>query len=185
MNTTTSVPMDLAPQAIDILSKVTTATLTTLLLKKGLRNVWLRGAPAAQAAGMDELASAPAPLESVPVFRLIEAFERVISKSRVKITHDVVVDRISISDKINQLVDRLDKEGSITFMSCFEELDEEAGGLRQQMVVTFLAILEMTRLKMIRIHQPSVGGEIYVSRAEGGGELGKHVVSSIDEEFAG
>ncbi|MGY5775200.1 ribonuclease activity regulator RraA [Rhizobium sp. LEGMi135b] len=29
---------------VDILSKVTTATLTTILLKKGLRNVWLRGA---------------------------------------------------------------------------------------------------------------------------------------------
>lgn len=28
---------------VDVLSKVTTATLTTILLKKGLRNVWLRG----------------------------------------------------------------------------------------------------------------------------------------------
>jgi regulator of RNase E activity RraA len=34
----------LAPQAVKILSGITTATLTTLLLKKGLRNVWLRGA---------------------------------------------------------------------------------------------------------------------------------------------
>ena len=34
-------PLD--AQAIAILSQVTTATLTTLLLKKGLRNVWLRG----------------------------------------------------------------------------------------------------------------------------------------------
>jgi regulator of RNase E activity RraA len=35
--------MQLDPQAVEILSQVTTATLTTLLLKKGLRNVWLRG----------------------------------------------------------------------------------------------------------------------------------------------
>jgi len=35
--------MDLAPSTISALSRVTTATLTTLLLKKGLRNVWLRG----------------------------------------------------------------------------------------------------------------------------------------------
>jgi regulator of RNase E activity RraA len=28
---------------VDVLSKVTTATITTILLKKGLRNVWLRG----------------------------------------------------------------------------------------------------------------------------------------------
>ena len=40
---TTPVSMHLDPQAIATLSQVTTATLTTLLLKKGLRNVWLRG----------------------------------------------------------------------------------------------------------------------------------------------
>ncbi|MEO8023022.1 ribonuclease activity regulator RraA [Polaromonas sp.] len=39
-----AVPMELEPRVIDILSGITTATLTTLLLKKGLRNVWLRGA---------------------------------------------------------------------------------------------------------------------------------------------
>jgi regulator of RNase E activity RraA len=35
--------MTLDPKIIDTLSKVTTATLTTILLKKGLRNVWMRG----------------------------------------------------------------------------------------------------------------------------------------------
>jgi regulator of RNase E activity RraA len=35
--------MQLDARAVDVLSQVTTATLTTLLLKKGLRNVWLRG----------------------------------------------------------------------------------------------------------------------------------------------
>jgi len=36
--------MSLSPQAINILSQVSTATITTVLLKKGLRNVWMRGA---------------------------------------------------------------------------------------------------------------------------------------------
>jgi regulator of RNase E activity RraA len=35
--------MKLDQKAIDILSQVSTATLTTMLLKKGLRNVWMRG----------------------------------------------------------------------------------------------------------------------------------------------
>ena len=34
-------PLD--PEIINVLSQVTTATLTTILLKKGLRNVWMRG----------------------------------------------------------------------------------------------------------------------------------------------
>jgi regulator of RNase E activity RraA len=37
------IDMSLDPKVIEILSLVTTATLTTILLKKGLRNVWLRG----------------------------------------------------------------------------------------------------------------------------------------------
>jgi regulator of RNase E activity RraA len=40
---TTDINMQLDPKVIAILSKVTTATLTTVLLKKGLRNVWMRG----------------------------------------------------------------------------------------------------------------------------------------------
>ena len=40
---TQAIDMHLDPQAVEILSQVTTATLTTILLKKGLRNVWMRG----------------------------------------------------------------------------------------------------------------------------------------------
>ena len=38
-----NIQMDLDPKVVEILSEVTTATLTTILLKKGLRNVWMRG----------------------------------------------------------------------------------------------------------------------------------------------
>src|SRR6201747_1960520 len=38
-----ALPMPLSPEAIATLSRVSTATITTVLLKKGLRNVWLRG----------------------------------------------------------------------------------------------------------------------------------------------
>src|SRR5579871_3593827 len=36
--------MSLTPEAIKTLAHVSTATITTVLLKKGLRNVWMRGA---------------------------------------------------------------------------------------------------------------------------------------------
>jgi regulator of RNase E activity RraA len=39
-----TITMDLDPKVVEILSQVTTATLTTVLLKKGLRNLWMRGA---------------------------------------------------------------------------------------------------------------------------------------------
>ena len=42
-------PLPLDPEVVRVLSGVTTATLTTVLLKKGLRDVWMRGAKPLQA----------------------------------------------------------------------------------------------------------------------------------------
>jgi len=42
----TPIPMDLPHEVVETLKQVTTATLTTVLLKKGLRNVWMRGTKA-------------------------------------------------------------------------------------------------------------------------------------------
>jgi len=130
------------------------------------RNVWPRGTSAEDAAGVHVLPGG-APLAEVPVFKLIESLERVLSRAKVNFTHDVVVDRMSITDKINELVDRLDQEGTFTFESCFAFVE---GGLdyaqvKYQVVVTFLAILEMTRLKLVRITQADGAHEIYISQA--------------------
>jgi segregation and condensation protein A len=148
------------------------------------RNVWTRGARAEDIAGIPS--SKEAPLAEVPVFKLIEALEKVLAKARVKLTHDVVVDRISITDKINEIVDRLDKEPTFTFASCFDFLEQGEGvvNLRHQVVITFLALLEMTRLKMIKLHQPADRGEIYVAR--GGADLNTARASARgDDEFRG
>jgi segregation and condensation protein A len=129
------------------------------------RNVWPRGASAEDVAGILVLPGG-APLAEVPVIRLIECLESVLARARVTITHDVIVERLSLTDKIHELVDRLEREGSFTFESCFAFVAQ--GGVAQvkhQVVVTFLALLEMTRLRLIRLAQPEVKGSIYVTRA--------------------
>ena len=131
------------------------------------RNVWPRGASAEDVAGLHALPGG-APLAEVPVFRLIESLERVLSRAKVTFTHDVVTDRISITDRINELVDRLESEGSFSFESCFAFVEDAAQtqlAVKGQVVVTFLAILEMTRLKMVRLTQADVGSPIYITKA--------------------
>ncbi len=95
----------------------------------GATRVW----PAARQASAEEVggrtacaAGGGAPLAEVPVFRLIESLERVLSRAKVNLTHDVVVDRMSITDKINELVDRLAGEGTFTFESCFDFVEPAA-----------------------------------------------------------
>jgi segregation and condensation protein A len=132
------------------------------------RNVWTRGAAAEDLLPDGMEGGAEPPLLEFPVFSLLEALTDVLSRARVKLTHDVIVERLSITDRINQLVDRLEAEGTFTFASCFEVLEQEEAGeeqVRHSVVVTFLAILEMAKLKLIRIRQPEGLTEIHVTRA--------------------
>ena len=143
------------------------------------RNVWNRGSRMEDVIGLHALPGG-APLAEVPVFQLIESLERVLSRAKINSTHDVVVDRLSITDRINDLVERLEREGTFTFESCFDFLEKggSIGQLRHAVVVTFLALLEMTRLKLVRLAQPEQStsdaeavlpdarrGQIYVTRA--------------------
>lgn len=150
------------------------------------RNVWPRGSSAEDVAGLHVLPGG-APLAEVPVFRLIESLERVLSRAKVTFTHDVVTDRISITDKINELVDRLEREGSFSFESCFAFVESGAaqplGAIKGQVVVTLLAILEMTRLKMVRLTQADVESPIYITKAGGDLKLQAEALRDRPEEY--
>jgi segregation and condensation protein A len=136
------------------------------------RNVFVRGTAPEDA--VPESISRDAPLAEVPVFKLLEALADVLAKARVRLTHEVELERLSITDRIVQLSDRLAAEGTFTFGSCFAFLDgaeASTAQLRHEIVVTFLAILEMARLRMVRIFQPpgsQVAGrdaDIHITRA--------------------
>jgi segregation and condensation protein A len=131
------------------------------------RNVWTRGAAADDIAeGVDS--GVDAPLAEFPVHKLIEALSSLMAKARVKMTHEVQIERLTITDRIHQLAERLDAEGTFTFTSCFgfiESGESTESQLKHQIVVTFLAVLEMARLKLIRIAQPPGESEIFITRA--------------------
>jgi segregation and condensation protein A len=105
-----------------------------------------------------------APDEIASVYRLIEALARVLADRKIEIPHEVFVERLSIGDRIATITDRLRTETRITFTSLFDDL---ARVDRHRVVPTFLAVLEMTRLKLMRVHQPDRHGEIYLSRSDG------------------
>lgn len=129
------------------------------------RNVFPRGSAV-------ELADVgPAGNADESVWKLIEAFGRILEKAGPVATHNVVVDRVSIGDRINQLVDRLQGGGgTFRFESCFD-LTLPENELRHQVVVTLLAILELAKMKTVRILQApgenGAQGELLVTHVEG------------------
>jgi len=99
----------------------------------------------------------------VSVYRLIESLAEVLRRRKMEIPHEVFVERLSIGDRISAIADRLRGEERIAFTSLFADLLE---GDRHRVVPTFLALLEMARLKLVRIHQADQHGEIHLSRTE-------------------
>jgi segregation and condensation protein A len=133
------------------------------------RNVWSRGAPTEDAVGDGVDADAIAPLAPFPVHKLIEAFDRVMRQAKVKVTHNVLIDRLSVSQKISELTDRLEKEGRFAFTSMFSFLkdgvERSIEDIKHEAVVTFLALLEMGKLRLLRLSQLEAEGEIFIERA--------------------
>ncbi len=109
-----------------------------------------------------------APFAEQSVWKLIEAFGRILEKSGgTRAAHEVALDRVSISDRMSQLIDRIEAGGgSFQFESCFDLSAPEAE-LRSQVVVTLMAILEMARLKVVRVLQSPDGETLFITQAAG------------------
>jgi segregation and condensation protein A len=97
-------------------------------------------------------------LVEIDVYRLIQALDGVLKRLGPELRHEVVRERVSISDAIHKLIDRLRRDGSAKFRSLFEGSESRA-----PVVITFLAVLEMCKLRLIRISQESVDGELMVT----------------------
>lgn len=117
------------------------------------RDVFGRGLAGPQAEGQ-------APLAPISLFKLLDSFQVVLRRAKTQIDHEIQLDRLSISDRINQLADVLRERAKLTFEELFD-----GQTTRAELVVTFLALLEMTRLRMTRLSQDEALGPIFVELA--------------------
>jgi segregation and condensation protein A len=94
----------------------------------------------------------------VDLFGLLTAFKGVLERASRRPPMVIPPEQISIEDRIDQLLARL----SETEACGFEDLFADGDGSRTFMIVTFLALLEMIRLKLIRVFQSGSFGPIRV-----------------------
>ena len=94
----------------------------------------------------------------VDLFSLIAAFRGVLERANRRPRMVLPPEQLSIEARIEQLLGRL----SETEACGFEQLFEDGDGSRPFMIVTFLAVLEMIRLKLIRVFQSGPFGPIRV-----------------------
>ena len=93
----------------------------------------------------------------VDLFSLLTAFQSVIERARHRPKVLLPPEQISVEARIAQLLERLSETDACGFEALFDDA-ADLGGL----IVTFLALLEMIRLKLVRVFQSASFGPIRV-----------------------
>ncbi|MEA1947562.1 MAG: segregation/condensation protein A [Thermodesulfobacteriota bacterium] len=91
----------------------------------------------------------------VGLFELIDAFQKILENITPIGRMEINADTITVRDRIVQIVDIFETKGSVTFNELFSKNADKS-----DVVVTFLAILEMVRLSLIRAAQHTQTGII-------------------------
>jgi segregation and condensation protein A len=95
----------------------------------------------------------------VDLFTLLTAFKAVLDRARARPSVVVPAEQVPIEVRIEQLYARL----SETDACGFEELFDDVAG-KGDLIVSFLALLEMIRLKLVRVFQTGPFGAIRIYR---------------------
>ena len=114
------------------------------------RDVFSRGTPPPAADG-------PAPLGQVSVFRLLDALKKIAERVNATFSLEVDAERMSIQERIGGLVDLLRERRRCRFDELFDDVSTS-----YDLVVTFLALLEMAKMRLASIYQTDHEEPIYL-----------------------
>jgi segregation and condensation protein A len=93
----------------------------------------------------------------VDLFSLMNAFQTVVQRAKLRPKVLLPPEQLSVDTRIDQLLARLSETEACGFEELFADIDERSG-----LIVTFLALLEMIRLKLVRVFQSGSFGPIRV-----------------------
>jgi segregation and condensation protein A len=95
----------------------------------------------------------------VDLFSLMAAFKAVLDRAKQRPNVNIPGAQVSIEECIRRLLARLSETEACGFEDLFEDADT-----RQGLIVTFLALLEMIRTRLVKVFQAGMFGAIRVYR---------------------
>ncbi len=100
-------------------------------------------------------------LQEISIYKLIEALDRVLASLEPKKQHEVTREHLSLSVAMYRIAEKVRAEGkghALLFIGLFEGVR-----IRSDVVITFLALLEMCKLKLLRVSQAEGSEDILIS----------------------
>lgn len=102
----------------------------------------------------------PEHIHAVGLGDLLDALRDMLKKAEPELVHEIVLEQVSLRERVGVVLDLLRERGRITFIELFS-----ADTTRLQILVTFLASLELVRSRMIDMQQTVPFGPILLSLA--------------------
>jgi len=96
------------------------------------------------------------------MFELLSALSEVFDRVSKELVHNVVREVFTVADKARLIRRRLAEERTVRFDDLFRD-----DAIKMEVVVTFIAILELAKRNLVRIVQTEVNGAIWVQPAPG------------------
>jgi len=93
----------------------------------------------------------------VDLFSLLTAFQAVVDRAKMRPKVLLPPEQIPVEVRIDQLLARLSETEAMGFEDLFADINDKSG-----LIVTFIALLEMIRLKLVRVFQSGNFGPIRV-----------------------
>jgi len=119
----------------------------------------------------EQITIPPSPVEKIEgrveltpmtsLYDLMVAFREVMSQKRAEVVHEVVREEVSIEERMEVILDLLREKESATFVELFADTPR-----RMVAIVTFIAVLELTRSLRLRIYQAVPFSEVRVYRTD-------------------
>jgi segregation and condensation protein A len=111
-----------------------------------------------------EAEAGPGALQPASLYHLMKAFARLLQGRPVASLHEITPEAMSLRETVTQLAAHLQEHARCTLLELVYAFHPEPG--RHQIVMTFLALLELARLRMVRLFQSRLSGhELFVERA--------------------
>ena len=123
---------------------------------------------------------APAAFRELSVFELLTALRRVLERLPKDEFHEVTLEKITVREKMTLVLECLRVDGQVLFESLFSD-----AGTRMAVIVTFLAMLELVKIRAIRIFQDRLDGPIIIEAAVGVEQAAEVIAKEIEEDRDG
>ena len=119
----------------------------------------------------------PTAFRDLSVFELLTALRRVLERLPKDEFHEVTLEKITVREKMTLVLERLRVGGQVMFESLFTD-----AGTRMAVIVTFLAMLELVKIRAIRIFQDRLDGPIIIEAAVGVEQAAEVIAKEAIEE---